>query len=409
MIWQLMKRNPVWQIMPAALALLVGTALFGRGQGSPVPVVALAFGSILTAFPSHCTLYEAALPIETMDLWLSQVVSLLGMLWLPVLGASVVLVAKGADPIPVLAAAAFYTLILAAMKRVWAGRFSVPQWVRWIGFLTIPVVIGVAETVPHAGRTLAICGVASAALFTRDWMSVPRSFQIAPAEARKAGQWRESGAHVRWAWSPVLRSIHGWGIWITLVVCTQMHIGVLAIAIFFVPVLFQKCQQTRRWLAPLPLHARTLFRMLTLPFAAGIVAASAMGVMIDGARTLRIDMVEMASQLAVMWFLLLLYEVIEWRRPVSLPKLVRLIPVCAAYGLVFVATIHRHKPYGILDEWTRRGTEALPQNWFWFACALAAPVAVIYWMAQSTFAETEYPRALVTLQWPAGGPAEGDG
>ena len=120
MIWQLLKRDLAMKTAPMFVVMF---ALIAVGYGFlPALARAAAVGAIAACMigpvflflvlQSQRGLYEAALPIDARDLWLSRVLSLLAMIWLPLL----VVLATGLPRLPLFeAGAVFTTLVLAVM------------------------------------------------------------------------------------------------------------------------------------------------------------------------------------------------------------------------------------------------------------------------------------------------------
>ncbi len=81
MIWELIKRDPVWRVMPLFAALWVLAAPNGVLFFTLVPfMMFISFHG----FRHCCTLFQAALPIAGKQLFLSRVASLMAFIWLPI-------------------------------------------------------------------------------------------------------------------------------------------------------------------------------------------------------------------------------------------------------------------------------------------------------------------------------------
>ena len=263
MIWRLMRRDPVWRMTPWAVVLC---AILTHGV---LPYFALLLLAIVTwsfpGFVSNCNLYEAALPIEARALWLSRIASRLALLWLPTLAASATLAIGGERSPDLLAGAAFWTMVILAVKRFRVREFSAPPWVR---FAAISVIFGVLGPIgPHLngagtvspGMILAICGLASAALFISGWLAVPATFQSAPLKPRASMQrtsiQRTTRGPSRFVWSPVLRSFYDWKTlgWLPMALI-QTAIGFAAFAyVFPLVAIAPKKNEPGRWLCICPL------------------------------------------------------------------------------------------------------------------------------------------------------------
>lgn len=249
---------------------------------------------------------------------------------------------------------------------------------------------------PPAGLMLASCGLASAALFLRGWFAVPKSFQAAPLKLTKRSTHREALGSVRFLWSPVLRSVFGWQMWVMLaLLLSQLAMGSFAIAYVYLPAFVKVTREPLRWVWPLPVVSRTLFRIMTVPLAAAIAAATVLRIFVDPEHPLtpRERIVEMAAELTFLWFLMFLSEIVDWRRLGTIRRWVRVIPMILCVAAIFIAMIvfDSHGPYQIFDRALRALAGALPENGLLFALALIAPVAFLYLLAEHTFEELEYP------------------
>jgi hypothetical protein len=399
MIWRLMRRDTTWQWTPLAGILVL---LPGIRPGTMETFVFMTLGMIgclSPAFYTYCTLYEGALPIPARDLWLSRVMSLLAAMWLPVLTASAVLALSGRAAPILIEAAAVYTVLVMAAKCFRRGQFSAPPWMRFAGimiFMQVAVFLLLdleRRLVPAAG-ILAVCGLASAALFLIGWRSIPKAFQIAPLwPAARAS--RKSRGPSRFLWSPVFRSIYHWQMWIMLFfLLSQLAIGSLFGGYFFVPLFLQATQAPRRWLSPLPVASRTLFRLTIAPLAAAILIANVIGIFADPEHplTVRTRIVELAAELALLCLMLWLSELTDWRGISKFRRSVRAIPLAAGMAGPLIAMVVGSKSHD--RAWMFDKLPAvLSQNGWLLALALLAPLGALYGLAEKTYAEMEYPAA----------------
>jgi hypothetical protein len=402
MIWQLLKRDPAMKTTPMVAVLLALAAAGltflpepGRAaMGRAIPACLIGPVSLFLVLQSQRGLYEAALPIDTRDLWLSRVLSLLAMIWVP----SCVVLAIGLPRLPLFEAGAVCTVIVLAVKRVGIRELTVPPWLGRIAqaffvcLFLMPFVLRPLKSVhwpalPSPGSVLAICLPAGAALFWWGWTSVPKSFQIAPME--EAGSMpvlsRETNGPSEFAWPPVLRVVCGGqpmllmiGFVFASVTFGHGTAGVLA------AIPQNQIRARYRWLLALPFSPRKLFGLIAIPAAAATVLGSIAHIFIDAKHPLapRARFVELLAQLAAVYFVIFLSELPSWSRLSKLWAWARWIP----FGLAFVAEPLVFNDIGVFP----RLAAALPPSGWQLAAALAFPLIASYWLAEKAFVEREY-------------------
>ncbi len=427
MIWQLVKRDR--QGLGAALLWAV---LFGAGAAVsdllPLPArqpsrdaFRLAFATALAMAPSLLVVivlmvqsqraaYEAALPIGRRDLWTSRVLALLGLVWLPLLAA----VAGGLPALRLLAAGSVYTVVILAVKSVELrgldpARRMGSAAIRILALALLAVsVLGRRVNwtswlvVPSAGNVLAICGVASVALFWWSWRHMPGLTETAPRESAAARK-DEAGDGPVWTWMPVFRSMYALPM-LLLVAFLVANIlsGSPWVASLVIGAVQVQIRGRCRWLLALPVSPRKLFGWMALPPAAAIVAACLVSIFTGAGLGLsgRGRLVEVAAELAVLYALMFLSELPAWRR------LRRL--TAARFGAAILWTpfvVAAFAPLLVLPDGDsiQRLAEALPGAGWQLAGVLMLPVVVAYWLAEKAFREQEYRAALIdAASYPAG-------
>lgn len=419
MTWRLIIRDRLSMGMIPLLAVLFGLAAASTNF-VPLPpsqptreslraslAMALALGPsffvwIILIVQGQRTPYEAALPIAGRDLWLSRLLTLLAMVWLPLLSA----IAGGLPPLTLLAAASLYTVVILGVKksdlRDLAAARRLNNVVYRIVFLIPLAVIILAKplksaqwiVLPSAASVLAICGLASAILFWWNWTSVPKSFQFAPPEpvpARSRPQ--ETGKSFlsrSFIWAPVWQSIFGRSMLILLfflwgnIVSQRLWAAGLAVGWVQVQIRGQ-C----RWLLALPASSRKLFGWIALPQIAAILIGFLAAVLIDTGHPLsaRGRLVELAAEVAVLFALAFLSALPAWRR---LSRL-RAVPLgvwilWTPFAIGTIAPAIFLPTTGAIE----RLADALPASWLPLASTLAIPVIAAYWLAETAFREQEY-------------------
>ena len=417
MTWRLIIRDRLSMGMIPLLAVLFG---FAAASSNFLPIspsqptreslhaslaTALALGPssliwIILSVQSQRTPYEAALPIAGRDLWLQRVLTLLAMVWLPLLSA----IAGGLPPLTLLAAASIYTVVILWVKNSDLRELGVARRlnnvVYRIAFLIPLAVIILAKplksaqwiVLPSAASVLAICGLASAILFWWTWTSVPKSFQFAPPGPAQSRP-QETGKSSRFTsfiWAPVWQSIFGRSMLILLfflwgnIVSQRLWVAGLVIGGVQVQIRGQ-C----RWLLALPASSRKLFGWIALPQIAAILVGFLAGVLIDTGHPLsaRGRLVEVAAEVAVLFAMMFLSALPAWRR------LSRLRTVPLGVWILWTPFAIGTIAPGVFLPTTgaiERLADALPASWLPLASTLAIPVIAAYWLAELAFREQEY-------------------
>jgi len=305
MIWQLVKRDPVWKMTPYFAA---GSAVVW-GFGSSDPSAALATISGVTAmmlcvsyrgFLQRYTLLQATLPIEGKDLFLSRIVSLMTFIWTPILAALAATAGRSnwswTDRLTVVALGAMLTLGLMLIQSLRVRALEPPGW------LTILVLVVMVASGPVAGlllpgsialliASLVGCALASAALFLKAWSEIPKSFQLAPANPIAVRAQRSAPEKHAAPWWPVFRALY-FGSWRTGGGAFIMFVGLLSAVVFgwmapimwviFIPASYFNYRNGLVWLAHLPISARKLFWLVWAPSTAAILLALTLDFAVGG-------------------------------------------------------------------------------------------------------------------------------
>jgi hypothetical protein len=207
MIYQLLRRDPAWRLMPLAAA--GGALCMWAGSGGAGTML---FGTLLGAclflgeFRRRATLFQTALPIPARDLFAARCVAFAALVWLPVLAAVAVAFVKGEaafGPIDCGAAASLLTLaVLSVRLTEMNGPLPIMDTLLSLGVGFCVAAFGLLPAAP----VLAFCAIASAALFVRAWRALPESFQVAPVEARKPARGRQAEAAPTIPWLILVRA-----------------------------------------------------------------------------------------------------------------------------------------------------------------------------------------------------------
>ncbi len=246
-----------------------------------------------------------------------------------------------------------------------------------------------AQVCPPAGAVVAICGLASAALFAWCWASAPGAFQVAPAKVEGAANHEEAGPS-RFTWAPVFSTIYGWNCVVPLAMAFLMTFGQIGTAFIYVPIYFSMAGTLGQWLTSVPVAAKRLFRITIAPMLAGVVLGGVIHTFVKPQpyMTQGAVIVEIAGDLTMFFILAFFCEFPGWNRLGRIPAWPRFIPMIAGVGVLAVLPIFTD-PWAF-DRAARYLADLLPEDWRLFGLALAAPVAAAYWIAERTFAELEY-------------------
>ena len=414
MIWRLMKRDPTWIVLLVFFALLFLPMVLLEPRYHK-PWMLLTFASIYlgatfgASFRPSCTHYEAALPISGRDLWLARLLLSLAFVWGPALILAVWMKIIGYPLLPLAELAAAVTVVHLAARCFWSRRHSVPWWFRVV-YLAVPplangAVVGrwfakIQPPWPPAGPTFAICGLASAAIFVWGWTTVPRSFQFVPAGVPASRPERNSRQLLRFTWSPAFRTVFRWPMWVTLgFLLASLSVGFGVFAFAFVAILLIWIQYPVRWLSSLPVSSRAVFGIVSFPLAAATMAGSLLRTFGDPEHplSLQVRFIEAAAELAILFLLVLFSQFFAWRRLSRVEPWIRGIPVLScivAVPILLAVTVYIfNSPWGY-DEAARTLAHALPQSGWLLAPIVIVPPALIFWLAERTFGEGEYPTAI---------------
>ena len=191
MIYQLLRRDPAWRLMPVAAAGAV-LCILAASSAVGIPVLATLLGAspFLAGVHRRATRFQAALPISARDLFATRCTAFAGLVWLPLLIAVGVAFLKGGSEwkgaasvlLDCGAAATVTTIAVLSLKLMEIE--SPQQLVISLWYLGAGVFLAAFLALP-AAPVLAFCAIASVALFVRAWRALPQSFQLAPLEAER--------------------------------------------------------------------------------------------------------------------------------------------------------------------------------------------------------------------------------
>jgi hypothetical protein len=301
MIWQLVKRDPAWRMMPYFAG--VGAMVWGFGSSDPAQALATVLGISAIGmcisyrgFRQRYTRFQLTLPIAGKQLFLSRILSLLAFIWVPILCASAAMAVVGGNwtwhaQLALLEYLAVATLAVLLIECVRVQTIDPPGWLAIIVFGIIVVSAPTIGLILPGSATLIVavlggCALASAGLFLKAWSEVPKCFQLAPAQAvfERAGpggpaRTRASAPHAI-AWWPMFRAVYfgNWntGVWVfaMLFVLVQLVIfgsGFAVFALVYIPLTYAGYRTGLRWLIHLPISARKLLWVVWAPTTAAVI------------------------------------------------------------------------------------------------------------------------------------------
>jgi hypothetical protein len=288
MIYQLMKRDPAWKIGVLAAAVAVLPMLATRPSRPLTALVAATpiLGLFAFARPQQrATQFEAALPVPGRDLYLARLGALLAAVW----GPFAIYAATGPYwSVSLLEWAVLATLLILLPLSARVREFACPVW--------MVAVVWIAGTAAGAAGLyllspavfLGLCALAVAAVFLKTWVSIPPSFQTAPAEAVAPRPLSIRPASVSPVWWTFARQVYPWFIlFYVLGMLEQSLAGSWMFAVCFAIGVYGITRQRRRWLQGLPIARRVFLLLALLPAVLPMVAGAAFSV--AGPKPVRVD------------------------------------------------------------------------------------------------------------------------
>jgi hypothetical protein len=284
MTLELMRQDPAWKLawwMAAASAVLWPLLPFHSPASAIAPAGGILLACLARARPQErATLFQAALPVAARQLFLARLLSLLCMVWLPLLAGAftISLVRTSEMPAAMLVWAAMFSLPVLILQAARIRETAAPRWLLFaVAAIGLPACAAAALSIP-AGTLLALSGLVFAAIFALAWRAIPPSFQVATLDAK----WVRAASHGRRfqpaAWWPMVRSTLTplMLIYIPLILLESMT-GQWILAACFSMVLLGQAHQGTRWLYGLPVSHRTRLRIHLAPALLPLVIGALLG------------------------------------------------------------------------------------------------------------------------------------
>jgi hypothetical protein len=422
-IWKLIRYSPAWRIAGWASLIYIPVWLV-LSQGNDRGIISAPFMLYMahmaavaqapeTAF--RCTFFDAALPVEGRDLWVSKMIVLLGMIWIPVLATSAVGFLVVHDPaLPFLNGGAGFTAILLAAQSFRIRSFHEPLLACIILLIAGGAVMTtLAVALPElTTRVLAGYLLVNVVFFLLAWSRVPKCFTVvvsaqplAPARERggtlraQSSDLAGSSSPIR-AWWKILRQIYL--TYLILVAVGWAIGGASLIGIFMVvPIVTGTARTNWQFLAHLPVSPRKLFWAIWAPLPLAMFLGYEVAVYLPskfpvhsinlGPRATAIDW---ASTLLLMFSWMFYFQSLTWRRFRRVPWAIRGGLTAAVMAAAWIATpdapVWRRFGADPIAYFAAKWAVTLPENPWMLAIVLMVPLAGLYWLVERAFCEIEY-------------------
>jgi hypothetical protein len=404
MIYQLLRRDPVWKLAPFA-ALGGGLCMWARPGNTGLSW----FGSLLyvflslTNFRRRATLFQAALPIPARDLFATRCLAFAALVWFPVLAAVSVAFVKGDAVLGPIDCGASASLLIIAVLSIRLTEIDAPYLI--VAFLSsLGLGLGVlAFGLLPAAPVLAFCAIASAALFIRAWRAMPESFQVAPLEAQGPSRRRLAMAAPAVPWLFLLRStVPLPSLFFVPMACRLLSLNTSSWPLLCVLANFiaGPVQQPTHWLYNLPIAKSKLLAITA--FAATLFVVAPYGVCValswGGHTSFRLALINVICIAAVIMGELILSRAWASRQVRRLPSWFRSGVFLPLVVLIFLALSAaawfsplRARSGDFLNAAMLDLSRQLPANEAAVATAGAVLLAALFWLLEKLDAQAEWP------------------
>jgi hypothetical protein len=258
MIWQLVKRDPAWEM---ALWLIPLAALDARTtDGSTVVgyfVMFLFFGRVY----ERANLFTAALPVSARQIFLARVLAILSLVWIPIGVASAtlwVLQRPYGIALSIFEGGTHVTALSVSILCLYPRRFQAPlPSVAAVGAVAI-LFFNIMTALPWSREAIAIVStIFAVAVFLFAWKTIPLSFQAAPERPAGRALAAADGSPAGVWWLPVGLSLFPVSVLLPMFAITQPPSGQwLFGGLFGVGIAggYVTIQRSCRWIRTLPIH-----------------------------------------------------------------------------------------------------------------------------------------------------------
>jgi hypothetical protein len=294
MVLQFIKRDPAWKLTPgftAVAAVAAAIHAFQHQSWLPMMLIFPIYIVLFTRVMPHqrVTFFEAALPVSGRDLFQARCLALLGMIWLPALAATAMLLLAGGgghDIADIAIVALVLTLSVLVTLSVRIREFAAPSWLA----MCSPVIAALTIPLLTLGQPLLVAGICAAAVVVVGglaWSAVPEGFQCGSPDARVQRRTRGKAAPAI-PWWPVIRSLLPWQtaifIPISLIWSTT---GEWIFAPMYLMMSYNQTRISTRWTFALPVRRRVLLAASVLPLLLVLAGGAEIGMLTGKAQPSR--------------------------------------------------------------------------------------------------------------------------
>jgi hypothetical protein len=288
-ILQLMRRDFAWRItLPLSI---LSAILLARWPVLGFAMILPLLMMISRLSHRRASLFEASLPIRGRQIFLARLLSMLALVWLPLLTWIVAVLVRGRSEwsaYAMLVISAIVTLAIILPYSVRTGELRTPP----VGLIALPVVAlavvcGLAIYVLPPPLAVALFALAIVGVFLKTWLAIPESFQTAPKEAGAAvspssptTEPHTGPANAVGWWWPILRSVF---VPMSLLYFLLMAVvGALgAMWLVYICILsssvYAITRPRTRWMNSLPLSHRGLLLMGLVPTVVVVLGGLVLG------------------------------------------------------------------------------------------------------------------------------------
>jgi hypothetical protein len=287
MTWQLMKRDPAWQWMPLMTLAVASScvmwhflALADRA-GIAAHAFEIVFLVLMVAVPPAVIMQQAetrfwsTLPVTVRQVFLARMISMVSLLWLPVVAGFAVLAAvrdPGVSGLPLQHWLALTCAILMAqcggiqgyrfsrhVLALWAFVWMFGYGMRW----------ELAEFSAAGPFVVAACCIIAGAIVLRTLQTVPLSFQESPVHvssgATTAGGIERKRCSPASLWKPMVQTLFRAPAFVLIPFVLVLLQGTGPILYGILAIRWIAFRTQLRWLFALPVSPGALLAMVTLP------------------------------------------------------------------------------------------------------------------------------------------------
>ena len=270
MIWQLVKRDPLWRnaLVCAAVSAVVCPALPREFIGMLAFFVGVYW---LQSQPQRrATDFQAALPIRACDLFLARILAFFALVWLPVAIAATVFLLAGRpanDAVILMEVGGGASVVVLATLSSRVREIAGSQWAPAISWAIVCAAAWPISRFAPPAAVLAVCAVVCMGLFWNIWRQLPPAFEVLSAKLTPQVSSQRATAAPVLVWRPILRSFYQPRTLFFLPMVVFMPLGgqwLFGSVFCFMPVMAALPQMS--WALNLPVRRGALLAAALLPW-----------------------------------------------------------------------------------------------------------------------------------------------